>query len=124
MRYVALLDHGPNWKPGRSIYEQGTPIVEHLTTMRQRYDTGSLLLGGPFADHDGGIAVLDVANETAAIELLEADPAVAAGVLTYTLREVIPYFDVYAGTRTDDTVAELGARRRDARGQVPAHAKD
>lgn len=111
MRFIALFDHGPAWKPGRSVYGQGTPIVEHLATMRQRYDAGSLLLGGPFADH-GGIAVLDVADEHAALDLLEADPAVAAGVLTYTLRELIAYFDVYAGTRTDVTVAELATQRK------------
>jgi uncharacterized protein YciI len=111
MRYIALFDHGPAWKPERSVYGQGTPIVAHLATMRQRYDDGSLLLGGPFADH-GGIAVLDVPDEHAALELLDADPAVVAGVLTYTLREVIAYFDVYADTRTDITVAELAIQRK------------
>jgi uncharacterized protein YciI len=111
MRYIALFDHGPTWRPGRSVYEQGAPIIEHLTTMRDRYDAGSLLLGGPFADH-GGIAVLDVPDEHAAIELLDTDPAVAAGVLTYTLRELIAYFDAYAGIRTDTSVAELATQRK------------
>lgn len=111
MRYVALFDHGPAWKRGRTVYEQGTPIVEHLAAMLRRYDEGSLLLGGPFAT-SGGIALLDVADETTARTLLDADPAVAAGVLAYTLHEVIAYFDAYTGTRTDDSVDRLAAARR------------
>lgn len=111
MRFIALFDHGPTWKPARSVYQQGTPIIQHLAAMRKRYDEGSLLLGGPFADA-GGIAVLDVNDELAARELLDTDPAVAAGVLTYTVHELIAYFDVYAGTRTEDTIAGLAARRR------------
>jgi uncharacterized protein YciI len=110
MRCVALFQHGPNWKRGRSVYQQGPPIEAHLSTMRQRYEEGSLLLGGPF-ERGGGIAVLEVADEGAAVDLLAADPAVAAGVLTYTLHPMTAFFDAFASVSTESSVAALARRR-------------
>ena len=109
MRCVALIGRGPRWIPGKPVWEQGRPIQEHLATMRGRYDEGRLLLGGPFTDTSGGIAVLDVEDEAAAVALMEADPGVQAGVLVYTLHAMRPYFDAFTATRTDRSVAELGA---------------
>jgi len=81
MRLVTLFGYGPNWQHGKTVYEQGAAIDGHLESMRRRSDEGTLLLGGPFED-GGGIAVLEAANQTAAKNLLDADPAVGAGVLT------------------------------------------
>jgi uncharacterized protein YciI len=113
MRCVALFEHGPNWQRGRSVYEQGPPIEAHLATMRQRYDEGSLLLGGPF-ERDGGIAILEVPDEAAAVELLTADPAVAAGVLTYTLHRMTAFFDAFASVCTHSSVEALARRQTGA----------
>ena len=33
MRYVALIGRGPRWIAGKSVFEQGRPIQEHLGTM-------------------------------------------------------------------------------------------
>jgi uncharacterized protein len=109
MRYVALIGHGPAWIAGKRVWEQGRPIQEHLDTMRDRYDEGRLLLGGPFTDSAGGIAVLDVEDESAAVALMEADPGVRAGVLVYELHAMRPYFDAFTSTRTERSVAELHA---------------
>jgi uncharacterized protein YciI len=114
MRYVALIGHGPAWIAGKRVWEQGRPIEEHLDTMRDRYDEGRLLLGGPFKDSAGGIAVLDVEDESAAVALMEADPGVRAGVLVYELHEMRPYFDAFTSTRTERSVAELHAEARGA----------
>ncbi len=111
MRFVALFSYGPAWNHDRSVFGQGQPMSDHLVSMRRRYDEGSLLLGGPF-DTAGGIAVLDVADRQAAIEFLEADPAVVAGVLDYTLHELTAYFDAYNSTRTDSTITDLARQRR------------
>ena len=112
MRYIALFQHGSQWKPGLSVYEQGAPIRAHLTKMCERYDDGSLLLGGPFEDgRAGGIAVLEVADESAAVAFLEADPAVIAGVLTYDLHLLHAYFDAFTGVRTAAPVSDLAALR-------------
>jgi uncharacterized protein YciI len=109
MRYVALIGHGPRWIAGKPVWEQGPPIQAHLASMRDRYDEGRLLLGGPFMDPSGGIAVLDVEDEAAAVALMEADPGVQAGVLVYTLHAMRAYFDAFSGTRTERSAAELGA---------------
>jgi len=110
MRHIALFGHGPNWKKGASVYEQGAPIEGHLASMRRHFETGVLLLGGPF-DRGGGIAVLDVAEETAATAIMDADPAVAAGVLTYTLHAHHAYFDAFTGAGTPLSVPELALQR-------------
>ena len=119
MRYIALIDHGPAWVEGKPVWEQGQPIVEHLGAMRTRYDQGSLLLGGPFTDGAGGIAVLQVQDEAEARALMEADPGVQAGVLVYELHRLRPYFDAFDGTRTERSVAEL---HTDARAEARAAA--
>ena len=97
-KYIALIGHGPNWLEGKSVYEQGQPIADHLVAMRDQYDAGTLLLGGPF-DHGGGIAVLDVPDEAAAHAFMDADPAVRAGVMVYEIKALRPVFDAATGTR-------------------------
>jgi uncharacterized protein YciI len=110
MRFTVLIGHGPEWKPGKSVYEQGPSISGHLEAMRAHYAAGRLLLGGPF-DHDGGIAVLEVPDKDAAIALMEADPGVIAEVFSYDVRALNAYFDAFAGVGTTHTVEELEAAR-------------
>jgi uncharacterized protein YciI len=112
MRFVALIGRGPQWIPGKPVWEQGRPIQEHLETMRDRYDSGELLLGGPFRDDTGGIAVLDVADKDAAIAFMDADPGVQAGVLVYEVHGMRAYFDAFDGTRTERSVRQLGVDAR------------
>jgi uncharacterized protein YciI len=122
MRFIAMLTHGPAWQPGRTVYQQGPPIQRHLEAMRRRFDQGELLLGGPFRQIDGGIAVLDVADAAAAQSLLDADPAVQAGVLEYEVIELIAYFDAYDGVRTDTDVIQLGEQATHTVPGVASHA--
>ena len=42
---------------------------------------------------------------------MDADPAVAAGVLTYTLHAHHAYFDAFTGSGTEMSVAELSELR-------------
>ena len=100
MRFVAFIGHGPNWIPGKSNLEQGEPMRAHFAKMDQRFGEGSLLIGGPFRSADGGLAVLNVGSEAEAREIMDADPGVQAGVLSYELKEHIAYFDVITSTRT------------------------
>ena len=105
-KYIALITHGPQWIKGKNVYEQGPPVEAHLVAMRERFDAGQLLLGGPF-DEGGGIAVLDVPDEAAARAVMEADPAVRAGVMIYEIKALRPIFDAASGVRTDGPVAQL-----------------
>lgn len=109
--FVALIGHGPNWAAGKSVYEQGRAIDEHLVSMRRRFHEGSLLLGGPF-DRAGGIAVLQVDSELVARQIMDADPAVIAEVMVYELFELTAYFDAFTGCGIDGDVAQLAAARQ------------
>ncbi len=117
-KYVALIGHGPHWLEGKSVYEQGQPIADHLVAMRAQYDAGILELGGPF-DHGGGIAVLDVRDEIAARAVMDADPAVRAGVMVYQLRALRPVFDVAGGVRSGGPVTALDDSDRPGTGTAP-----
>jgi len=105
-KYIALINHGPQWLEGKSVYEQGKPVEDHLEAMRRHYDTGVLELGGPF-DLGGGIAVLNVKDEQTAHAVMEADPAVQAGVMIYEIRALRPVFDAVAQVRKAGSVASL-----------------
>ena len=105
-KYVALIGHGPQWLVGKSVYEQGKPVEDHLVAMRRQYDAGVLQLGGPF-DHGGGIAVLDVEDESAARAVMDADPAVQAGVMVYEIRTLRPIFDAASCLRSGGPVASI-----------------
>lgn len=118
MRIVALIDHGPAWDPDKSLYQQGPTIEAHLAAMANRFDEGSLLIGGPFDHAEGGIAVLDVADIATARSVMDTDPAVIAGVLRYELRVVRAYFDAFSRTRSAGPVVGLAPSARPTPGAV------
>lgn len=98
MRYVAILDAGPAWISGKPVGGQDREIMTaHLRAMRERYDEGSVLFGGPFRSADGGIVLIEARDRLEAKSILDRDPAVCAGILDYSLFEVRPFFDAIAG---------------------------
>lgn len=97
MRVLVRIIPGPKWLPGRDVWGQGSAVRAHLTYMRDRFDTGVLLVGGPLRHGMAGMALLEVADVGAARAFAAADPAVAAGVLVYEVAEVLPYFDTFSG---------------------------
>jgi uncharacterized protein YciI len=107
MRVLARITPGPTWRAGQPIWGQGPAAGAHLAYMRGRYDAGTLLIGGPVHGGMTGIALLEVADLAAAHDFAAADPGVAAGVLTYQVDEVLPYFDALSGVRTAATTREL-----------------
>jgi uncharacterized protein YciI len=122
MRFVTIFSHGPQWQPGKSVYEQGPVIDDHLIAMRHRFDEGTLVLGGPFDGGTGGVAVLEAPDVSAARDVIESDPAVRAGVLDYRIHRLHAYFDALASTRTAGTVADLASERRGQTVRAPGHA--
>ena len=69
----------------------------HLASMRRRYDDGALLFGGPYRSGFGGMALLEADSAADAAAIMDADPAVMAGILAYNIADVRPYFDAIAG---------------------------
>ncbi len=79
MMFVVIYTPGPAWLAGKSVPEQ--PFFrEHGRYMQQVFAHRQLIMGGPFLDNQGGLGILDVANEAQAYEILAHDPAVLAKV--------------------------------------------
>jgi uncharacterized protein YciI len=98
MRYVAILDAGPAWIEGKTVHEQDRNVMTaHLHAMRKKYERGCVLFGGPFRSDDGGIVLIEAAGRLEAKELMDCDPAIAAGIMDYNLFEVRRYFDAFSG---------------------------
>jgi uncharacterized protein YciI len=103
---LASITPGPAWLAGLPVWDQGPAIAAHLAYMRDRFDAGTLLLGGPLQDGMSGMGLLEVADLHAARAFADADPGVAAEVLTYEVAEVLPYFDAISGVRNAATTRE------------------
>jgi uncharacterized protein YciI len=93
MRVLARIIPGPAWRPGHAVWGQGPAVRAHLAYMRDRYDDGVLLVGGPLRSGMAGMALLEVTDLESAHAFATADPAVASAVLAYEVAEVLPYFD-------------------------------
>jgi uncharacterized protein YciI len=61
-------------------------LREHFRYLLSLHRRGALRLAGPFEAETGGAAMLTAADDTAARELVEADPAVASRVFAAELR--------------------------------------
>ncbi len=72
-------------------------MLPHLMRMRELYDRGILIFGGPTRAGFGGMALMETRTTSEAADLMREDPAVLAGVLAYEVAELNPYFDAFAG---------------------------
>src|SRR5437868_9332005 len=84
--YFVLLTRGPQWTAEK------TPTTEkiqadHLANITKLHDAGKLVLAGPFTD-DGnwrGVFIFKTSSIEETKSLVESDPAVQAGRLTYEI---------------------------------------
>jgi uncharacterized protein YciI len=92
--FVVIYTPGPAWLQGKSVSEQ--PFYrEHGRYMQQVFAAKQLLMGGAFLDNQGGLGILDVANEAQAREIVAHDPAVLARVFEPHLHPWHAYFNQY-----------------------------
>jgi uncharacterized damage-inducible protein DinB/uncharacterized protein YciI len=73
LRYVILFKPGPNWVPGKSVFDQ--PLRAHVEYMQELCDKGKLLYAGPFLGDGGGLAVLRMSSDAEARQILAEEPA-------------------------------------------------
>jgi uncharacterized protein YciI len=85
MRTLVILSPGPNWIEGPLEKQDRAVFWPHLIRMRELYDEGTLLFGGPARTGGDGIAILETASGEEATELMRGDPAVQAGALTFAV---------------------------------------
>jgi uncharacterized protein YciI len=97
LRSLVIFRPGPNWIAGEPADRQDRAVMlPHLIRMRQLYDRGALIFGGPTRAGFGGMALMETTTSSEAADLMREDPAVVAGVLSYELAELNPYFDAFA----------------------------
>ena len=78
--YAAVLRPGSLWNSEKTTREQ--PFWdEHARFMDEMFETGVVVLGGPFADRSGSMVILAVESTERVRELCSHDP--------WTLRDVL-----------------------------------
>lgn len=82
--FIVIYKPGAAWIKGKPVTEQ--PLAEHGKYLLGLYKSKILRFAGPFGDDTGGAAVLEVSDASEAKNLIERDPAVTSGVMTYELR--------------------------------------
>jgi len=71
--YAALLRPGKLWDPDKSVREQRF-WDEHARFIDSLFDTGMIVLAGPFADKTGSMIIMTADNALQVREILQADP--------------------------------------------------
>lgn len=61
-------------------------VPDHIAYCDGLHASGALIAGGPFRDGLGGMLLIEAANEDTAHAIARADPFVASGVESYTVR--------------------------------------
>lgn len=87
IRFVIVHTPGPNWDPGKSLFDQ-VGVQEHVNHYRKLQAAGKLALGGPFLDEAGGGMMIPEPGVTKEEldEFAQADPAVRSGLLKAQVR--------------------------------------
>lgn len=63
------------------------PIIErHVAHLKRLDEAGQLILCGPFEEDGGGLVIFTAATPEAANAVAQADPFIAEGYKTYTLK--------------------------------------
>lgn len=78
MLFAMYYTPGPNWIAGKSVMEQD--LVEHTKYMVELDQKNLLAIAGPLLDNTGGLNVINVTNQEEADAIMNADPAIRAGI--------------------------------------------
>ena len=83
--YAAFLQPGSLWDPNKTAREQAF-WDEHARYMDAIFETGVIVLGGPFADRTGSLVIVKAANANQVWEMYREDP--------WTIQDVMKVADV------------------------------
>jgi uncharacterized protein YciI len=91
--YAATLRPGTLWDPDKSVRQQ--PYWDdHARFMDSLFDSGVIILGGPFADASGSMVILEADNAERVLEIFRSDPWTVHDVLVVaTVKEWIIFLD-------------------------------
>ncbi len=71
--YAAFLRPGSRWNPDKPVREQAY-WDEHARYMDGVFETGVVILGGPYADRTGSLVIMAVENAARVREIYREDP--------------------------------------------------
>jgi hypothetical protein len=78
--FVVFRVHGREWVAGRDTRAQ--PLwPEHAAFMDALFDERLIVLGGPYADGDGALVVMEAGDEAEIRSRLAADPWIVRDIL-------------------------------------------
>ena len=81
--YVAVIySKGPAWADTEAPKDK---IHAHIAHQRKHFEAGKLVMGGPFIEEPGGMAIFDVAFRDEAAAIVRGDPAVTSGIYAAAL---------------------------------------
>ena len=83
-RFVIHYTPGKAWVKGKTLFQQ--PLRPHANYMKRLHARQVLLMGGPYLDNSGGIAIILAANQKEAERVMNSDPAIKSGVLKGVVR--------------------------------------
>ena len=88
--FLVQFSLGPAWAAGKPPQEQPR-FKEHGANLKRLRDDGKIVLGARYSDK--GMVVLRFASEEQARAEIAADPGVQAGIFTFELFELRPFYD-------------------------------
>jgi len=83
--YAVLLRRGPNW-PTDSSSPQAAHLRAHKKYMVNLFESGAILVGGPYPDLSGAVLILKADDAAHAEKLIGSDPAVRHDLFEYEIR--------------------------------------
>lgn len=93
--YLVIFSLGPAWIAGKPPGEQPA-FREHGQNLKRLRDADRITLGARYADK--GMIVLRSESEVGARNEIAADPGVRAGIFTFELNELVPFYSGYVGS--------------------------
>jgi uncharacterized protein YciI len=90
--FVGIYTRGAHWLEDKAVREQ--PLEGHFAYMERLQNRGELILGGPFKDDTGALAVIEAASLDEARAVFFGDPAVSEGTFAVVVH---PWFVSVAG---------------------------
>jgi len=82
--YVVIHTPGPAWNSALDAFHQ--PGIGGHRGYWSQFQSGPLVMGGPFLDGSGGMMIIKAASIEAARQMAAGDPGVKSGLLVATVR--------------------------------------
>ncbi|XID90789.1 YciI family protein [Paenibacillaceae bacterium WGS1546] len=95
MKFVIHFRPGAAWVNGKSVFEQS--LDDHGEYMQKLFDEKKLMIGGPYLDDRGGMAVIEATDKDEAAAILNNAPAIVRRIFEAEMYPLMAVFDWTTG---------------------------